>query len=723
MLTIAAIIAYANSFAGVMLFDDLQQITYNPLITSVVPISGHFKDSRPLVSLTFALNYAISGLSTWSYHAVNLAVHIAAGLALYGVVRRALVKTQRNADTIAFAAALIWIVHPLNTQAVTYLVQRSESMMTMFYLLTLYAVARSRESRSPFPWQSAAFVFCALGMLSKAVMVTAPLLAILYDRVFISTSWAAIRSRWRLYAGLAATWSLLLVTGVIQGLTGVGGVASHTVGFGVSAITPWQYALTQSRVIIRYFQLAFWPGDLCIDYGWTACQSASETGLPIAALILLLGVSVIVLRRSPTVGFWIAWVFITLAPTSSVVPIKDVIFEHRMYLPLAGLSVVVCLMASNLSTRMAIRRPIMVALLCVCAVALGTRTYLRNRDYHDEVAMWRRVALAQPTYARAHLGLGYALMMKGDLDDARAELERCLTLQPNWADAQTNLGLIEAARGRHEAAMSHHTTAIQLNPTLVSAHVNLAASLLAMNRTHDAIERLRTAIQLSPNNFDAHDRLAAALQQLGQFESALTECESALKLRPHSVDTIVRRANILADLGRYADAIPIYRTALSARPDSPEILSNLGTALRATNDLAGAEAAYKAALRVRPTYATALLNYGNLLRRQGRTTDAIDKYEAAVTAAPDNAVASLALGTLLYEQKQFERGLRACERAVQLSPTHVTAHYHVGLCHEALGQSDKAAAAYRACLTIQPAYEPALEKLRSLKLPNAPPDR
>ncbi len=712
-LVIGGALPYLNSFTGVMLFDDQPQIVCNPAITSILPLSRHFKDSRPLVSISFAVNYAVGELNPWGYHAVNLGVHLLAGLVLFGLVRRILSRTRVDADMIAFATALLWMVHPLNTQAVTYIIQRSESMMGLFYLLTLYAVVRTSDATRPRRWYVAAVIACALGMLCKAVMVTAPVLALLMDRIFLAGSWGRLRRRWPLHAGLAATWCLLIVTGVVQGLTGIGGTASHSVGFGVTTITPLQYALTQSRVLLHYLGLAFWPGDLCLDYGWQPVHGVTQVVVPLATIAGLFAASLFLLRRAPMICFWAAWFFVTLAPSSSVIPVKDVIFEHRMYLPLISLIVLTCMAASRVAAAWPKIGPTLApTALLMIAFALGARTVVRNQDYHDEIGMWKSIAIRNPTYARARLGLGYALMVQGRLDEARAELETCLNLQPSWADTHTNLGLLDAQLGQFEAALARHTQAIQLNPDLVQAHVNLATAYIALDQPLDAVDPLREALRLAPNNFEAHDRLADARQRLEQFDKALVECETALRLRPHSIDTIVRRANLLADLGRHEEAIPIYRGVLANRPDSPETWSNLGTALRATADLSGAGSAYQTAIRLRPNYASALLNYGNLLRQQGNLLEAAGKYEEAVRAAPDNSTAHLAFGSLLYDLKRFGEGLSECEKAARLSPNSYLSHYYIGVGRERLGRVQDAAIAYGQCLRINPDFEPAKEKMR-----------
>ncbi|MGB2987435.1 MAG: glycosyltransferase family 39 protein, partial [Phycisphaerae bacterium] len=224
LLVLSGLIVYLNSFAGVFIFDDTVHILESERIRHLWPPWDLLARRRPTLELSLAVNYAIGGLGVWGYHAFNLAVHVLAGLTLFGIARRTLMHERcrdrlgQASHWLALTIALIWLVHPLQTQSVTYIIQRSESLMGLFYLLTLYCVIRGAESPLRYRWYLAAVIACALGMGSKAVMVTAPLVVLLYDRVFLSPSFSeAFRKRWGLYSGLAANWGILAACGVVQG--------------------------------------------------------------------------------------------------------------------------------------------------------------------------------------------------------------------------------------------------------------------------------------------------------------------------------------------------------------------------------------------------------------------------------------------------------------------------------------------------------------------------
>ena len=330
--------AYFSSLHGVFIFDDKPAIVENPAIRQLWPLGPILRGPRPVADLTFAVNYAIGDFHVIGYHLVNLAVHILAALTLFGIVRRTLSlpplaeRFGSAASALALAVALLWMAHPLQTESVTYIVQRAESLMGLFYLLTLYCAIRgfsSPDHRAP--WHAAAVAACALGMAVKPVMVSAPLVVLAYDRLFVAPSLkSALRRSGRLYLGLAATWLILAL------LVSRYPAGQPTAGFGMELLTPWQYARTQFGVIAHYLALSFRPWPLCLDYGWPVAWDVRDILPPALLVLALAGATLACLRRASPLAFPGVWFFLILAPTSSVMPIHDLCFEHRMYLPLAA---------------------------------------------------------------------------------------------------------------------------------------------------------------------------------------------------------------------------------------------------------------------------------------------------------------------------------------------------------------------------------------------------
>ena len=520
----AIVVTYANSFSGPFLFDDENSIVGNASIRQIdaslspprdTPVAG-----RPLVNLTFALNYAAGGLDVRGYHVVNIAIHVAAALVLFGIVRRTFVL-PRMADrfgmssaNLAMAAALIWAVHPLQTEAVNYVSERTESLMGLLYLLTLYFSVRG--------FRIAAIASCAAGMACKESMVTAPLAVVLYDRVFLFDSVrAAFRARRGLYAGLAASWLVLASLMISTPRTSVGFTA------GTSA---WVYLLNQADVVARYLWLIVWPRSLVLDYGLPHSLTLADVLFPGAIVASLTLATVAALRHAPMVGFLGAWFFITLAPTSSFVPIAtEVGAERRMYLALAAIAVAVVIAVHRMSAR---RFPIAVAVICLL---LGAGTVARNQEYGSRLTMARTIVERRP-HGRAHFLLGNELIAAGRQDDAMAQLRLS---SRDYPGAHFALGTELLGAGRIEegiAELQMFLRVLPAHPNAAPARDMLGQAYLAQGKFADAAEQFRYLHEKIPTYRGARNdvlrNLGIALAGSGRLLEAIPVLERAVEFNP-----------------------------------------------------------------------------------------------------------------------------------------------------------------------------------------------
>ncbi len=607
LIVIAGLVAYHNSFPGVFVLDDKKHVLQSPRIRSLShPFTIITESRRPVVDLTLAANYAIGRYETAGYHAVNLAVHILAALALFGVVRRTLLwprlgsRWNEASSWLALTTALLWLVHPLNTQSVTYVIQRCESMMGLFYLLTLYCVIRGAGGPRPGLWYASAVVCSALGMGSKAVMVTAPLVVLLYDRVFIAESIKdLLRQRWGLYVGLAATWSALVFCGEVGGVL-FPGDRSATVGFGTKEFTPLEYAATQPGVILHYLRLSLWPHPLCLDYSWPAADTAGRIVPPALGVLALLAATAAALKRKPPVGFLGAWFFLILVPTSSFIPIKDPAFEHRMYLPLAAVVALVVwaghaglrLAADRLSWRGRVRGGVGAGLVAAVAIAAAGATVRRNQTYHSLGAIWNDVLAQYPNSSRAQVNLGSALVDQGTTGaaaEAQERYEAAVRLDPNNFTAHYNLGNAEFRKGNHEAAILHYQRSVKIQPDFTDAHVTWAMSLDNLGRTEEAIERFRIALKTKPEGSrskpieEAHFNLGNALYRTGRIEEAAEQYRAVLRTRPGHIEARLNLAHMMWQLGRPQEAEQEFRQVLRLRPNNTKAREALDALLGMEN--------------------------------------------------------------------------------------------------------------------------------------------
>jgi tetratricopeptide (TPR) repeat protein len=581
VITAAVVLAYLNSFQVPFLMDDDGAVLKNPSVRNLAdlgavlwPAANMTTAGRPLLNLSFALNYAWGGENVTGYHAVNLLVHLLASLALFGVVRRTLelprmAPTLREAaPSLALVTALWWALHPLQTASVTYISQRAEMLMGLCYLFTLYAFIR-RATAGSRGWGWTAVAACAAGMACKEPMATAPLVALLHDRIFVAESWGEIwRRRRALYLGLAGTWILLAVLMLSHpgGSRGIG--ATETV-------TPWLYALTESKVVVRYLGLTLWPHPLVFDYGPAILVRSFTEALPwVLALGGLLAAAGLAWRRSPAFGFLAGAFFLILAPTSTFVPVTfQPMAENRLYLPLAAVMLAVVLAVHRLAGKRT-----WLAGLAVAAVFLAL-TARRNGDYATEQRIWEDNLTKQTGNWRAHYSLALLYSkMPGREADATEQFAATVRLRPDHADAQSNLaGMLLNQPGRLSEAIAHGEAALRLNPNHVYAHANLGLALLNLpGRENDALEHLAAAVRLAPDDGEARTTLANALSGMpGRLGEALVQYEAAIRLRPEQPDLHNNYAGILFRLGRTADARRELETALRLDPNYADAKANL----------------------------------------------------------------------------------------------------------------------------------------------------
>ncbi|HVU34152.1 MAG TPA: tetratricopeptide repeat protein [Opitutaceae bacterium] len=705
LLVIAVGLTYADSLSGPFLYDDKGSIEFNPAIRHLfprrdilsLPDGAATVSGRPVLNLSFALNYAIGGLDVRGYHLANILIHLAAALALFGLIRRTLrlpampERYRRIALPAAWGAAAIWALHPLQTEAVTYIVQRAESLMSLFYVLTLYCFVRSVGASRPRGWMCASWLACLAGMATKENMASVPVMLLFYDRAFVAGSFAeAWRRRSRFYLALASTW--LLLGGL---LLSTGGDRGGSVGFDVGV--SWAgYLLTQFPALVRYAILSFWPHPLVFEYGPVPLPIPTILAAEIVIVVSFLAGTAYALWKHPKVG-WLGVVMLAiLAPTSLVPGTTQYIVEHRMYLPLASV------FALLVPAMAAVNRRATILASAAAAAALGLTTAARNRVYRDEVTLWGDVVSKSPenVIARSSYGaalananrrteaivedrvalrldpdyppnlsnLGIALTEMGRPNDGLPYLKRAITLHSREAQAQLNYGVTLDLLGRPAEALPHYAIAIRVNPLMPEAQNDYGDSLCRAGRLAEGLPHLQEAIRMSPRYRDAYFNYAAALVRLGRMQEAQAQWKIGIDLRPDDATAYVSWANFLARQGHRSDAYPAYEAALRLAPDSASAHYSFATTLAADGRYDEAVRQFELALQLQPDYAEAENNLANTLIAMNRVADAIPHYKAALRLRPENAAAHNNLGLALARSGDLPGAAAEFEAAVRIAP-------------------------------------------------------
>jgi Flp pilus assembly protein TadD len=567
LLAAAGILVFWNAIANPFVFDDFGAIVNNTTIRQVntatltppeaTPVSG-----RPLANLSFAISYALGGMDPSGFRALNLAIHIACAILLMSLAGRTLVRSRvRNAAWLAFAIALLWLVHPINSEPVDYLTERTESLMALCFLAAMYAAARSHDDGHPIRWAVIAVAAAVAGVFAKETIAVVPILVIAWDRAFVFPSvGAAFRARWRLYAALSSVWILLAINLVRNGQT-------FSAGFATAGVTPWVYLLNQPAIVLQYLKLVIWPAGFVNYYGWPV-QNLTVTQVWPAGIVIvaLLALGVIAIWKWPRAGFAGLWFWLILAPTSSIIPIAtEVGAERRMYLPVAALLALLVVGGAALARRYRISMSAAAASLAIVAGLLSWRTIERNREYSTPLR------LAETTLARWP--------------------------SPN---AHNMMGVELAAAGRHQEAVVHLREAAKGYPT---SHYFLGSELLTLKQHDEAIAELQAFVEAEPNlvaTGRARLMMATAFIAKRDPARAIAEAERVLAADPNNADAHGMLANLLAEKQEFAAAVPHYQRFLAARPGNAAAWTGLGVALVAAGDLRTAVSAFQRAADLEP---------------------------------------------------------------------------------------------------------------------------
>jgi hypothetical protein len=523
-LVVSLVMAYSNTFTAPFIFDDSINIVENASIRQLWPPWMSFNipsdtgiAGRPVVNFTLAVNYAISGTDVWSYHVANLIIHILATLMLFSILMRILSSPEMTVQygtaviPFSFVCALLWGLHPIQTQAVTYVSQRCESLMALLVLVTYYSALRGWQSESPRDWHLTAVMSFLLGVFTKEVAAVTPFILLSHEWVFLGRSpFRAIRKAPLLYAGIALG-ILMVILITLHGNT-------LTLRTERNPFTPVSYWLTQFPVILHYIYLMIWPSGLTIDYGWPVV-TLKEAWPTVAVIMSLVVLSAWAAWQREAAGFWGIWFFFFLVP-SSLVPLPDIAFEHRMYLPSAAIVILIVGMASHVYERLTDREngffifkmvltPAVFITIGLCfGLILGLLTYERNNDYRSEMAIWSDTIKKRPENSRGYHGVALALSRENKLDQA----------------------------------LAYMNTAVRLNPKNTYVYNDTGFILFTQKRPAEAIPFFREAIRLRPNNPKAHNNLGAALAQTGQFKEAVQHFSEALRMKP---DYVTARNNLI----------------------------------------------------------------------------------------------------------------------------------------------------------------------------------
>lgn len=727
-LFVSVLVTFGRAVDAPFFFDDYFSVVHNETIRELWPLSEPLhppRDTpfagRPLVNLSAAVNYYFSRLNPAGYRLVDLLLHALSALLLFDIVRRTLRlemfrRSQldggldRVAAPLALAVALLWAVHPLQTEAVCYVTQRTELMMGFFYLATLYCSLRfwqAAAGNSRISWLLLAVAAAAAGMASKEVMVSAPVIVLLYDRTFVSRSFKkALRDSWPLYVGLCLSWIVLVILNADA-------PRSRSAGFhgSVSAYSWW---LTQTRVVLMYLRLSLWPWPLHAFYDIPYFHSLAAVWPWVLAVGLLGAGTLVALWRGWAIGFLGAWFFLILSPTS-VIPIStEVAADRRMYLPLAAILALIVVggywlispYVSRLSTtnRAPVRKwlPAVGAALAILVPTIVLAAISRHEadKYVDVVSLWRKTVAHYPESDLAHVNLGFVLMNSGHSEEAIEEFQRALGINPASHDAHYDWGIALNNTGETEEALTHLVLAVEMDPDNFDYRKTLGTTLKMLGRYPEATEQFERAIQIEPDAPAVRNNLGLILKETGRWKEAAAQLAEAVRLRPQIAEFRNNYGNVLRLLGRYHQATEQFEEALQLSPKLRQARFNLALTYSAQGKNEEAIDQYRRLLALYPDDAEAHAALGDVLYQSHQYDEAGTQYQRAVELDPDQIDVRNNLGASLLEAGRTDEAIDQLEEAVRQGPESAVSHFNLAEAYEAAGRRDEARAHARQALEL-----------------------
>ncbi len=683
LICLTAAVIYSNTFHAPFVFDDQHTIQQNAKIRDMRNFytPDVLRSPRPLVDFTFALNYHFGKLRVFGYHLVNLLIHIANGVLVF-FLSRIMFRKLSGADNpssylAALFAALIFIAHPLQTQAVTYVAQRYTAMAAFFYLGSVlsYIIARDAKFAGKQVVCCGFFlvaIFCGLmAFLSKQNSASLPMAILLVEYAIYDQTWQG----WKNKIGFILPGVLLCGLFYAYNI----GLFRHDIQFGTfledvseavretKQVSRWHYLCSQFNVIAIYIRLLFIPMQQNLDYQYDF-KNGFFDGATAYLFVFLVGIFVAAWRnrnKRPVLFVGILWFFITLSVESSIFPIKDALFEHRLYLPMFGFSLIV---SYGVFLGLSAHRFWVYGVSVAIVLSLAVATYQRNEIWRNAVFLWSDVVRKAPSNYRGITNLAYALEQDGKTETAISYYDKAIQLKPDYYFALSNKGALLGRMGKADDAVKLLQKALFYKSDYPLALNNLGVALASQKKEKEAIKYFLQAVQYRPGYMDANLNLAVAYANTGEYENAVQQYSNAINIDPDTPILHHRIGVLLHTLQRYAQAIDHYAESIRLDPQNDEVYLSMGNSQLADNRLNDAVDSYEKAVQKNPMFIEAHTNMGVAYMRSGDNKQAEKKFREVLKINSSSVEALANLGAVLYSQGRLNESMQSLVAALKLRP-------------------------------------------------------
>ncbi len=600
LLMVATFVLYRPTLHYPFQFDDKPNIVQNENIRLAEINWLHLKKAfygtsgrnRPVTMLSFALNYYFGRYTPFGYRLINILIHVVNGILLYFFLKLTIVvsnapdkdvnpflRIPRLNDSISnplfllpYFTAAFWLLHPLATNSVTYIIQRMNSMMTMFYLLAMVCYIKTRKDQisdsNRFGFKSLFGFTCSgiAALLSLACKETAailPVMIFIYDYYFfqnLNQKWLINNTTWRIGSAVVAVFALVLANRLPTILHYFN--LYKQLEFGM-----WERLMTEFRVVLYYVTLILFPrpSNLNIDHDITISSSLINPLSTLGALAVIAGLLIYAIyaaKKERVVSFGILWYFGNLIIESTILPL-DLIFEHRIYLAsIMPLFLLVCFVFYIFK-----RAKLIIVILSACSVILAYWTFDRNRVWQNEIALWTDSTAKSPNKSRPHVNLGENYAAQGDFRKAIIEYQKALAINPHSDYTHYNLGTAYYGEKEITKAIHHYRLALKINPDSAEAHNNLGVALIDLKQVEEGIKHYKEALRLKPNHPEAPSNLQKAQTGLDQINDRISEIEKKMQYQKNDPELLYRLGYLYYRKGKFQEAEYFYNRSLFIQPD------------------------------------------------------------------------------------------------------------------------------------------------------------
>ncbi len=620
LMIVVSLLAYSNIFHYPFEFDDLYHIIQKTRLHSFAYF-GHLStwiniNSRPIPMLTLAINYWLGGTDVVGYHIVNLIIHILSGVVVYFLSLQILSSDQiknehpikKNKEIAALLISLLFLAHPIQTQAVTYTIQRITSLAALFYMLSVFFYLKGRMLQSSktgslkeaLPFYAGTFISFILAILSKQIAVTLPLALLMAEFFFIRDK------EGKLYKKYIITYSALSFFAIALALI-VKGLPRES-----QEIPRDIYLFTEFKVMVKYVQLLILPINQNLDHD--IAPAFSLWGLKqlfsLAFILGLISLGVYMFRRDRLISFGIFWFFLALSVESTFIPIKDFIFEHRLYLPSFGFFLILVSIAYKIPAKKLRKTPIAGILLALLVIVYTGASFARNKVWRSDLALWSDATEKSPLKARPWIWKGIAYSNLKQNNQALIALNTAIKLLPNFSMAYFNRGNVYKDMKNYDAALKDYDQAIDLKPDYDLAYFNRGFVKAKMRRYKDAIKDYNIAHKYIPDDPILFYNRGNAERSMGNYKDAISDYNKSVELDPKYALAYFNRGLSKAGLYKYEESLADFDIAIRLEPKNYLYYNGKGVSLYSLKRYEEAIGNYTTSISIHPDFGQAYYNRG-----------------------------------------------------------------------------------------------------------------